>query len=86
MSEITLELHDLKSTVRGEEVPTAVVLPSGYEDQKEPLPLLISLHGGGESRDHIVQFAPFFQTMFDQQILPPLAIVGFSSGEPYRAA
>ena len=28
MSEITLELHDLKSTVRGEEVPTAVVLPS----------------------------------------------------------
>ena len=80
MSEITLELHDLKSTVRGEGVPTAVVLPPGYEDQKEPLPLLISLHGGGASRDHIVEFAPFFQTMFDQQILPPLAIVGFSSG------
>lgn len=50
MSEITLELHDLKSTVRGEEVPTAVVLPSGYEDQKEPLPLLISLHGTEEGK------------------------------------
>ena len=80
MSDATLELHDLKSTVRGEEVPAAVVLPPGYDRNGEPLPLLISLHGGGDSRDHIVEFFPLFQRMFDKQVLPPLVIVGFSSG------
>ena len=80
MSEITLEMHNIESSVRGEVVPAAVVLPPGYADQKESLPLLISLHGGGDSRDHIAEFAPFFQGMFDREILPPLAIVGFSSG------
>lgn len=80
MSEVTLELHDLKSEIRGEEVPVAVVLPPDFESHSEPLPLLVSLHGGGSSRDHIGEFAPVFQALFDARVLPPLAIVGFSSG------
>ena len=80
MSQGKLELLDLESKVRGEPVPAAVVLPPGFETHAQPLPLLISLHGGGSSRDHLVEFEPLLQGLFENGVLPPLAIVGFSSG------
>ncbi len=59
-------------------VPTAVVLPPDFERHQQPL--LISLHAGASSRDHITEFAPLFRGLFEQQSLPPLVTVGFSSG------
>ena len=79
-SSIKIELHDIKSEARGSTVPLSVILPPGYSNESKDLPLLINLHGGGGSRNNLIQQAQIYEHMFEEEIIPPMIIVSFSSG------
>lgn len=80
-SNVTIELHEVASKVRGESVPVSVILPPGYDRSGPSLPLLIHLHGGGGDRTMLTEMAPIYERMFEQGTVPPLVTVSFSSGE-----
>jgi S-formylglutathione hydrolase len=79
-SQVTTEFHEVKSAIRGEEVPVSVLLPPGFDRNGPSLPLLIHLHGGGGDRTMLTEMAPLYGQMFDQGSLPPVVTVSFSSG------
>lgn len=52
------------------------LLPAGYDEMEEPLPLVLNLHGGGGSRDVLgVRQRPIFTGMWEAGTLPPMVIV-----------
>ena len=51
------------------------LLPPGYDDLDEPLPLVLHLHGGGGSRDQLEGQQPQFAAMWGAGTLPPIVIV-----------
>ncbi len=52
------------------------LLPPGYDDLEEPVPLVLNLHGGGGSRDVLgVRQRPIFVGMWEAGTLPPMVIV-----------
>ena len=63
-SSIKIELHDIKSESRGSTVPLSVILPPGYSNESKDLPLLINLHGGGGSRNNLIQQAQIAVCVF----------------------
>ncbi|URQ67462.1 esterase family protein [SAR86 cluster bacterium] len=77
---VITQLHDVKSEIRNEVVPVSVILPPGFEESTQNLPLLINLHGGGGTRDNLLRQVATYQEMFDEGILPPMVVVSFSSG------
>ncbi|HIG40330.1 MAG TPA: hypothetical protein EYQ14_07285 [Gammaproteobacteria bacterium] len=76
---VTSQLLDVPSKVMGTNVKVSVLLPPGFDTSQE-LPLLINLHGGGGDRMSLIGQAPLYQRMFEEQMLPPLVVVSFSSG------
>lgn len=77
---ITTELHSFFSESRGEDIAVSVILPPGFSNTTTNLPLLINLHGGGGSRDNLINQSKVYQDMFDEGIIPSMVIVSFSSG------
>ena len=77
---VSTELHDVTSEIRGEIVPVSVILPPGFDKNLENLPLLINLHGGGGNRDTLLQQLEVYQEMFNEDIIPPMVVVSFSGG------
>jgi S-formylglutathione hydrolase len=65
--------------VESEIVPSPVeyyaLLPPGYADASEPLPLVLNLHGGGGNRDVLKRQVPIFEGMWEKGELPPMVIV-----------
>jgi S-formylglutathione hydrolase len=55
-------------------VPYAVLLPDGYKDAKEPLPLLLYLHGGGGDRTALTRIKGIFEEMWAAKQIPPMII------------
>lgn len=53
----------------------SVLLPAGYEEAKEPYPLLLNLHGGRGSRDGIVRIVPALQQAVEKGSVPPMVVV-----------
>ncbi len=51
------------------------LLPPGYDDLDEPIPLVLHLHGGGGSRDQLQGQEPRFTAMWEAGTLPPMVIV-----------
>ena len=51
------------------------LLPPGYDDLDEPLPLVLHLHGGGGSRDQLKGQQQRFTAMWEAGTLPPMVIV-----------
>lgn len=51
------------------------LLPPGYDDLSEPIPLVLHLHGGGGSRDQLQGQEPRFAAMWEAGTLPPMVIV-----------
>ena len=71
---------DLESNVIGATVPMSVVLPPGFDEAGDDLPLLINLHGGGGDRTFLTDAAPIWGALWASGDLPPLVMVSFSSG------
>lgn len=64
-------------------VEYAVLLPDGYEAAKEPLPLLLFLHGGGGDRSFLRRLRPVFDEMWKSGALPPMVVVTPSAGRSF---
>jgi S-formylglutathione hydrolase len=60
-------------------VPYVVLTPEG----DEPLPLCIVLHGGGGSRESLVDCRPLFETWWNDGSLPPMALASPSAAMSY---
>lgn len=58
----------------------AVLLPSAYEHTSERFPLLIFLHGGGETRESLVMLQPAFAKAWESNVLPSAVIACPTAG------
>ena len=54
-------------------VEYAALLPDGYEAMKDPLPLLLFLHGGGGDKGFLGRMRPVFDEMWKSGALPPMS-------------
>jgi len=57
-----------------------VLLPDGYETAKEPLPLLLFLHGGGGDRTFLARMRAAIDDMWKAGTLPKMVVVTPSAG------
>lgn len=73
-------LFEVDSTAMGEMVPVSAVLPPGFQPSGEPLPLCVSLHGGGGDRMDIVSNRVLYDRMWTDGSLAPMVIASPSSG------
>ncbi len=64
-------------------VEFAVLLPDGYEAAKEPLPLLLFLHGGGGDKSFLTRMRPVIEEMWKAGTLPPMVVVTPSAGRSF---
>ena len=78
MTESRVELHELPSDIVPGPVPYAVLLPPGYDDGG-PVPLCLSLHGGGGSRDQLEEFQAAYDALWATGELPPMVFATAST-------
>jgi len=64
-------------------VEYAVLLPDGYESLKDPLPLLLFLHGGGGDKTFLTRMRPVIDDLWKSRTLPPMVIVTPSAGRSF---
>jgi len=64
-------------------VEYAVLLPDGYEAAKDPLPLLLFLHGGGGDNSFLSRMRPIFDEMWKAGTLPPTVVVTPSAARSF---
>ena len=76
----TVELFEVSSSSVGAEVPIAVITPPEFDPQGPPLPLCLSLHGGGGDRSALAESAPLFEALWDAGLLPPMVLASASTG------
>lgn len=67
--------REMTSSVVPSPVQYSVLLPKGYSEASEPLPLLLSLHGGGGTRNALKRLRPTFEEMWADGTLPPMVVV-----------
>lgn len=60
-----------------------VLLPDGYETVKEPLPLLLFLHGGGGDRTFLTRMRAAIDDMWKAGTLPKMVVVTPSAGRSF---
>ena len=64
-------------------VEYAVLLPDGYETAKEPLPLLLFLHGGGGDKSFLARMRSVFDELWKEGTLPPMVVVTPSAARSF---
>jgi S-formylglutathione hydrolase len=64
-------------------VEYAALLPDGYEAAKDPLPLLLFLHGGGGDKSFLNRMRPVFDEMWKAGALPPMVVVTPSAARSF---
>jgi len=77
---VTTQLHEIRSEIRGQNVPVSVILPPNFSESDRDLPLLIHLHGGGGDRNTLIGISDLYTHMFSSEILPSMVVVSFSGG------
>ncbi len=60
-----------------------VLLPDGYETAKEPLPLLLFLHGGGGDRSFLTRMRATIDDLWKSGALPKMVIVTPSASRSF---
>ena len=60
-----------------------VLLPDGYDSAKEPLPLLLFLHGGGGDRAFLTRLRPAIDDMWKAGTLPKMVVVTPSAARSF---
>lgn len=79
MAAAELVLAEIKTELVPHPVPYAVLLPEGYKESAQPLPLLIMLHGGGGSRDILAGYKPMFEELWQSGRLSRMIVAAPSS-------
>jgi S-formylglutathione hydrolase len=74
-------LDELRSNLLPEPVPYSALTPQG--DDPGPFPLCIVLHGGGGSRQSLVDCAAHFENWWSDGSLPPMVLASPSAGLSY---
>jgi S-formylglutathione hydrolase len=64
-------------------VQYAVLLPDGYEAAKDPLPLLLFLHGGGGDKSVLARMRSIFDETWKAGTLPPMVVVTPSAARSF---
>ena len=64
-------------------VEYAVLLPDGYETAKDPLPLLLFLHGGGGDKSFLTRMRSVFDELWKEGTLPPMVVATPSAGRSF---
>ncbi len=64
-------------------VEYAALLPDGYDAAKEPLPLLLFLHGGGGDKSFLGRMRSTFDEMWKTGALPPMVVVTPSAARSF---
>ncbi|MBI1760731.1 MAG: alpha/beta hydrolase [Acidobacteria bacterium] len=73
----------LESKLLPQPVEYNVLLPDGYDAAKEPLPLLLFLHGGGGDRNFLTRSRSIFDELWKAGTLPPMVVVTPSAGRSF---
>jgi S-formylglutathione hydrolase len=73
----------LESKLLPAPVEFSVLLPDGYESIKDPVPLLLFLHGGGGDRTFLTRMRPVIDDMWKAGTLPKMVIVTPSAGRSF---
>ena len=77
---VTTQLHEIRSEIRGQNVPVSVILPPNFSESDRDLPLLIHLHGGGGDRNTLIGMSDLYTHMFSSEILPSMVVISCSGG------
>lgn len=75
--------REMQTTLAPASVAYSVLLPDGYGDTTEPLPLFLYLHGGGGSRDFLKQTRGWFEEAWRTGVLPKMVVVTPSAGRSF---
>ncbi len=67
-------LDEVASNIVPGPVEYAVIAPDGYQDMRD-LPLVLNLHGGGGSRERLLQQAELWQRLWLSEAIPPAVVV-----------
>lgn len=73
----------LETRLMASPVEFSILLPDGYASAKEPLPLLLFLHGGGGDRTFLARMRPVFDEMWKAGSLPPMVVATPSAGRSF---
>jgi len=69
----------VEGKIESELVPSPVeyyaLLPPGYDETSEPLPLVLNLHGGGGSRDVLKRQQPLLDELWEAGSIVPMVVV-----------
>ncbi|HJM74897.1 MAG TPA: alpha/beta hydrolase-fold protein [Dehalococcoidia bacterium] len=58
----------------------STLIPPGYDPTGEPLPPMLLLHGGGDSRDFLVRWQERLEQLWASDALPPMVVATLSAG------
>lgn len=65
-------------------VPATIAYPPGYDPNRAaPYPLLVQLHGGGQSNTLLHDVAPYLETAMARGLMPPMVSVMPSAGRSF---
>ncbi len=77
----------LEAKLRTDLVPSpaeyGVLLPPGYDEAGEPLPLCLFLHGGGGSRAALATLQPVIDGCLANGTIPPMVFATLSAGRSF---
>lgn len=61
----------------------SVLLPPGYDETTDPLPLCLFLHGGGGNRNYLANMQPVIEECWTSTIIPPMVFATVSAGRSF---
>ncbi len=65
---------EMKAQIVPSPVEYALIAPNGWQRMQD-LPLVLNLHGGGGSRDRLLDQTPIWQRLWDSGRIPPAVVV-----------
>ena len=78
MTHSRVEVAEIAVNFAALRVPYAVILPTGYENGG-PYPLCLMLHGGGGSRQNLIDSKPLYDQWWDACQIPPMVLASAST-------
>jgi len=76
-----LTLNTLTSNLIPGDIEYAVLTPPGYDNNSEPLPLLLNMHGGGLDRNYLAEpeTRALYEKLWAEGTLPPMVVACYSA-------